>query len=235
RKLGKYPEISLPKKIEIDDSMIINPPEDPSSIEIIRGPNIVPLPKFEPLPEDIKIKILIKVEDNITTDHILPAGAKVLPYRSNLPEISNFVFGQRDETFSRRALEVKEKGGGTIIGGENYGQGSSREHAALAPRYLGIKAVIAKSFARIHRDNLVNFGIVPFVFVNENDYEKVYENDILEIKAIKTALNNNSKKLKVRNLTQNSDFEVNHDLSEREISIIIAGGKLNYTKELIKK
>jgi aconitate hydratase len=232
RKLGEYPNIKLPEKIEIDDSMIIEPAEDPSKVEIIRGPNIAPLPEFKPLNNDISIKVLIKVEDNITTDHILPAGAKILPLRSNLPKISEFVFEQIDATFTARALDSKNEGGGVIVGGENYGQGSSREHAALAPMYLGIKAVITKSFARIHRDNLINFGIIPFIFNDANDYKKLQNGDILEIKDIKNAITENIKPIKVRNSTQGYDFDLSYDLSDRERRIILAGGKLNYTKNL---
>ncbi|MHA1281693.1 MAG: aconitate hydratase [Promethearchaeota archaeon] len=231
RKLGAYPKINLPDRIELDDSMIIEPAKNPEEIEIIRGPNISPLPEFLPMPEDLHIKILIKVEDNITTDHIMPAGAKILPYRSNLPKISEFVFEQIDPSFSRRALENKSKGGGLIIGGENYGQGSSREHAALAPHYLGIKIVLAKSFARIHRDNLINFGILPLKFKNKNDYNRLKENDEIEVKDIRELLKSNEKVFKIRNLTQKYDFEVEHDLSIREKEIILAGGKLNYTRE----
>ncbi len=232
RKLGNYPDIQMPLSLKIDDSMIIDPAKDPKSVEIIRGPNIIPLPEIQPLSENLITKVLIKVEDNITTDHILPAGVKILPLRSNLPKISEFVFNQIDSTFPTRSLEAKDEGGGVIIGGENYGQGSSREHAAMAPMYLGIKAIINKSFARIHRDNLINFGIIPLKFVNKNDYDRLLDNDILEFKEIKTALINNDKEINVKNRTQDYEFNVTHDLTEREREIIIAGGKLNYTKQI---
>jgi aconitate hydratase len=235
RKLGRYPNITLPNKIEIDDSMLINPPEDSNSVQIIRGPNIVPLPEFEPLSENLRLNILIKVENNVTTDHIIPAGAKILPFRSNLPKISEFVFEHIDPSFPIRALDNKKQGGGVIIGGENYGQGSSREHAALAPMYLGIKAVITKSFARIHRDNLINFGILPLNFIDLNDYFKLNNNDVLEITGIREVLRNNMKPITVQNITNNFSFFLSHDLSERERNIILAGGKLNYTKNLVKK
>jgi len=235
RKLGPYPNISLPEKIEIDDSMIIDPPEDINSVQIIRGPNIVPLPEFEPLPENLRLNILIKVENNITTDHIMPAGAKILPFRSNLPKISEFVFERIDPSFPARALDIKKQGGGVIVGGENYGQGSSREHAALAPMYLGIKIVIAKSFARIHRDNLINFGILPLKFVNIKDYIKLNKNDVLETKGIRQLLRKNTKPITMQNITNDFSFELSHDLSDRERKIILAGGKLNYTKNLVKK
>ena len=230
RKLGNYPKISLPSKIEIDDSMIVEPSDDPDSVEIVRGPNIAPLPEFNPLLDDLRVKVLIKVENNITTDHIMPAGAKILPYRSNLPKISEFVFEQIDPTFYSKALKSKKEGGGVIIGGENYGQGSSREHAALAPMYLGIKAIIAMSFARIHRDNLINFGILPLKFINKADYDNLENNNSLEIKGIRKILTDNEQRIKIKNLSKNFIFEVTHDLSEREIRIILSGGKLNYTK-----
>ncbi|TFF98929.1 MAG: aconitate hydratase, partial [Promethearchaeota archaeon] len=232
RKLGNYPDIEMPFALKIDDSMIIEPAEDPKSVEIERGPNIIPLPEIKPLSENLIIKVLIKVKDNITTDHILPAGVKILPFRSNLPKISEFVFNLIDSTFPTRSLEAKDEGGGVIIGGENYGQGSSREHAAMAPMYLGIKAIINKSFARIHRDNLINFGIIPLKFVKKNDYDRLLDNDILEFKDIKTALINNEKEINVKNRTQDYEFKVTHDLTEREREIIIAGGKLNYTKQI---
>ncbi len=169
----------------------------------------------------------MKVGDNITTDHIMPAGAKILPLRSNIPKISEFVFTQVDETFSTRA---KEKGGGLIIGGVNYGQGSSREHAALAPMYLGIKAVITKGFARIHRANLINFGILPLTFLNEADYDKLQQGDKLEIPNVRSNLKK-SNTLIIHNITQDNTFEVEHNLTERQLDIVLAGGLLNYTVE----
>lgn len=231
RMMKPLPDIDYPITIHIDDTMIINPSDDPNEIEIIRGPNIAPLPDFKPLQDNLKLKALIKLEDNITTDHIMPAGAKILPFRSNLPKISEFVFEQIDPEFSKRALDAKEEGGGLIIGGENYGQGSSREHAALAPMYLGIKAVLTKSFARIHRDNLVNFGILPLTFIDASFYEKINQGDVLEILNIKTSLKGDKTPIMIKNLTQNFDFSVTHDLSERERKILLAGGKLNYTKQ----
>ncbi|MFX0173535.1 MAG: aconitate hydratase, partial [Candidatus Hodarchaeota archaeon] len=229
RRLGDFPKIEMPSTIEIDDSMILEPAVNPDEIEIIRGPNIAPLPEFQVMPNDIiGTKVLLKVEDNITTDHIMPAGAEILPLRSNLPKLSEHVFEQVDPTFPKRALESKEDGGGLIIGGENYGQGSSREHAALAPMYLGIKFVLTKSFARIHRDNLVNFGILPLVFTDSGDYDKINKNDVLEIKGVRKALEENTPII-VHNMTQGFDIETTYDLSERERQIVNAGGKLSYT------
>ncbi|MHA2246865.1 MAG: aconitate hydratase [Candidatus Hodarchaeales archaeon] len=227
RKLGDYPKIKIPAVIEIDDSMILKPSDKPEEVEIIRGPNIAPLPEFQALPDDFRFKVLIKTEDNVTTDHIMPAGAKILPLRSNLPEISKYVFEQVDPTFPERALESKEEGGGIIIGGDNYGQGSSREHAALAPMYLGIKTVLTKSFARIHRDNLVNFGILPLSFANIADYDKIEENDVLEIKGVRKTLEENQPII-IRDVTQGFDIETSYDLSERDRQILLAGGKLSY-------
>ncbi|MHA1444022.1 MAG: aconitate hydratase [Candidatus Hodarchaeales archaeon] len=233
--LGKFPDIKFPSKILVDDSLIIDPPDDGSKVKIIRGPNIAPLPEFLPLPDDITgLKVLLKAEDDCTTDHIMPAGAKILPLRSNLPEISKHVFEQVDETFPTRALEAKKSGGGVILGGENYGQGSSREHAAIAPMYLGIKAVIAKSFARIHKDNLVNFGILPLTFKNPDDLADIKEDDILDIKEIRSALASEVTAITIQNVTQDKGFIANFDfLSDRERKIILAGGKLNYTKQLV--
>ena len=226
RKLGKPIEVIPPERYVIDDSMIIPPPDDPASVEIIRGPNIKPLPIQGELPESIVGKALLKVDDNITTDHIMPAGSKILPLRSNIPAISEHVFERVDPTFAKRA---KSAGGGFIIGGENYGQGSSREHAALAPMYLGVKAVIVKSFARIHRANLVNFGILPLTFVDPADYDGIGLDDDLVIAEVRDRLKG-SPALLVKNRTRGTQFEVRHDLSPRQADIILAGGMLNYTK-----
>ncbi|MCZ7624417.1 MAG: aconitate hydratase [Candidatus Kuenenia sp.] len=216
--------IKDPKTFLIDDSMIIPPSENPAQVTIIRGPNIKPLPKKEPMPDTLHGEVLLKLGDNITTDHIMPAGAKVLPLRSNIPAISEFVFEKVDKEFAKRA---KEKGGGFLVGGINYGQGSSREHAALAPMYLGVKAVIAKSFARIHRSNLVNFGILPLTFTEENDYLVLDQGDSLELVDIKKQLKSGGI-LVVHNRTKNKEIKVTHLLSSREIDILFAGGLLNY-------
>ncbi len=225
RELGEFIEIKTPDEFLIDDSMILPPAEDPSTIEVLRGPNIKPLPVNKKLPETLKGKALLKVGDNITTDHIMPAGAKILPLRSNIPAISQYVFSGIDASFADRA---KEAGGGFIIGGHNYGQGSSREHAALAPMYLGIKAVLAKSFARIHRANLVNFGILPLTFVDERDYDSIAAEDVLEIN---TADLGQESGLTVKNIAKGTEFKVRHDLTPRQVEIIKAGGLLNYTKQ----
>ena len=178
RTLGEMPEFEMPKEFLVNDNMIVPPvpEEEMDSVEVLRGPNIKPFPTSEPMPKDIDAKVSLKVGDNITTDHIMPAGAKILPLRSNIPEISKYCFAVCDESFHDRALEM---GKSIVIGGSNYGQGSSREHAALAPLYLGVKAVITKSFARIHMANLINAGIVPMTFANESDYDKIDQNDEL--------------------------------------------------------
>ena len=219
--------INMPERFIVDDSMILKPAEDGTKVEVKRGPNIKPFPINKELGEKIEGKILIKVEDNITTDHIMPSNSKLLPFRSNIPSLSQFCFNTIDTEFPKRA---KNLGGGFIIAGENYGQGSSREHAALAPLYLGVRGVIAKSFARIHKANLINNGIVPLEFKNEADYNEVDPLDELVIDNIKEALTKGS--VKVKNISKNSEFEVLIDLTEKEIQVIKAGGRLNYLKNL---
>lgn len=206
RELGKMPEIEMPDEFIINDNMIAMPAsvEDADSVEIIYGPNIKPFPKTEAMPEDITAKAVLKVGDNITTDHIMPAGAKILPYRSNIPYLSNFCFKQCDEKF---AEHCKEAGKGIIIGGANYGQGSSREHAALVPLYLGIKAVITKSFARIHCANLVNAGIIPFTFANEADYDRISVNDELCLEGIRESIANGTD-VTLKNLTTGESYKL---------------------------
>jgi aconitate hydratase len=226
RKLGKYPRLTLPKTIKIDDSGILPPAKQPGKVKIKRGPNIAPLPLNQPLPDSYKGEVLLKVEDNITTDHIMPAGAKILPLRSNIPKISEFVYNVIDPEFSSRA---KTKGGGFIIGGENYGQGSSREHAALAPMYLGVKMVAVKSFARIHLANLINFGILPVTFQGNGDYNVFKQGDIIDIPELKKAVAEGDR-LTVKNVTQSKEIVFNIDLTQRQREIVLAGGLLNYTK-----
>lgn len=233
RELGEAPEITMPEKFIVNDNMIEAPasPEEADSVEVLRGPNIKPFPKTEPLPEDIEAKAVLKVGDNITTDHIMPAGAKILPLRSNIPKISEHCFTVCDETFPER---IKAEGKGIIIGGSNYGQGSSREHAALAPLYLGVKAVITKSFARIHIANLVNAGILPFTFVNEEDYDKIDQMDELALPNIKDAIEN-KKDVVLKNITKGEEYKLNSEhLSDRQRAMLVCGGLLDYTRELNK-
>ena len=205
--------------------------EESSNVEILRGPNIKPFPKTEPLCETIEANAVLKVGDNITTDHIMPAGAKILPYRSNIPYLANFCFTRCDEQFPENC---KKYGKGIIIGGENYGQGSSREHAALVPLYLGIKAVITKSFARIHAANLINAGILPLTFKNAADYDKISQFDELELPEIRVALKNGAEVVTLNNKTTGESYEVIPMLSGRSKDIILAGGLLGYTKERSK-
>ena len=230
RDLGEAPTVEMPEHFTINDNMIEPPasPEEAASIEVLRGPNIKPFPKTEPLPESITAKAVLKVGDNITTDHIMPAGAKILPYRSNIPHLSQFCFGVCDESFPER---IKAEGKGIIIGGANYGQGSSREHAALVPLYLGVKAVITKSFARIHVANLVNAGILPFTFANEADYDRIDQMDQLELADIRTAMENNTPVV-LKNLTKNEEYprDASH-LSARQRAMLLCGGLLDYTRE----
>ncbi len=228
RTIGAMPPYIMPEKFLINDNMVTPPAsvEDAPSVEILRGPNIKPFPVNQPLAESIECDVTLKVGDNITTDHIMPAGAKILPLRSNIPAISEYCFTVCDETFPKRA---KEAGKGIIVGGVNYGQGSSREHAALAPLYLGVKAIICKSFARIHRQNLINNGILPLEFVNEADYEKIAQGDSLAIADIRSIVENGGAII-VENKTKGEKYEVKCELSERGKGMILAGGLLNYTK-----
>ena len=229
REYGEAPEIEMPDEFIINDNMITMPasPEEAKDLEIIYGPNIKPFPTTKPLPEEINATAVLKVGDNITTDHIMPAGAKILPYRSNIPYLSNFCFKQCDEKF---AEHCKQAGDGIIIGGANYGQGSSREHAALVPLYLGIKAVITKSFARIHCANLVNAGIIPFTFKNADDYDKINLNDKLSLPGIREKIANGETAI-LKDLTTGEEFELDYQLSDRQVKIILAGGLLDYTRE----
>ena len=231
RSLGDMPAFELPKEFIINDNMVVEPAsvEEMDSVEVLRGPNIKPFPETSPLDDVIDCKCSLKVEDNITTDHIMPAGAKILPFRSNIPKISKFCFTVCDEEFPERA---KKLGKSIIVGGSNYGQGSSREHAALAPLYLGVKAVLVKSFARIHRSNLINAGILPLTFVNEADYDKISQNDDIVIENLIEAIRGDGR-LVVKNKSNGAEIHVVCELSERAKAIVIAGGLLNYTKELL--
>ena len=231
RDLGLEPiRVVLPEKFIIDDSMIIAPAAFPEEVEVFEAPTIQYVGYKEPLEDSINAEVLLKVEDNITTDHIMPAGAKVLPLRSNIPAISKFVYSIIDETFADRALNAKkEKGGSVIVGGENYGQGSSREHAAIAPMYLGVKAVIVKSFSRIHHANLVNFGIMPLIFVNPDDYDKIEQGDDVIVDTSNFAAGDDNI-LTVKVKGKDIEIPVKHGLNERQVEIIKAGGILKYIK-----
>ncbi len=225
--LGEAAVFTLPEKFSVNDNMIEPPAsaEEAESLPILRGPNIKEFPKAEPLERSMKASVLLKVGDNITTDHIMPAGAKILPYRSNIPYLSKFCFTVCDKAFPERA---KAAGGGFIVGGSNYGQGSSREHAALVPLYLGVKAVIVKSFARIHRSNLINAGILPLTFVNESDYDQIEQGDILQLKHVRRYIEQDEK-IVLQDLTKGIEIPVQANLSGRAKDILLAGGLLNYT------
>jgi len=226
--LGPAPVITMPEKFLIDDRMILPPASeaDADKVEVVRGPNIKPLPTSDPLPDALDAGVLLKVGDNITTDHIMPAGAKILPYRSNIPYLSKFCFAQVDPGFPQRALEA---GKGFIIAGANYGQGSSREHAALVPLYLKIKAVIAVSFARIHRANLINAGILPLTFAHAEDYDTIDLGDELVIHGLPEAIAGGSE-IVMENKTKGRRILLTAEFSDRQKDILKAGGLLNYTK-----
>ena len=226
RELGKFPRIALPDKIAIDDSGLIPPSKTPAKVQVQRGPNIAPLPINDPMPSTLEGEVLLKVGDNITTDHIMPAGAKILPLRSNIPKIAEYVYTYVDPDFVARA---KEKKGGFIVGGENYGQGSSREHAALAPMYLGIKMVLTRSFARIHLANLINFGILPLTFANVVDYDIIEQGDRMQLPMVSDIISTGAD-LMVKNLTKGIDIPVIYSLTPRQVAIVRAGGLLNYTR-----
>lgn len=224
-----YPSIREPDDMVIDADSVVRPPAEGHSIKLDKGSNIKPLPIFEPLVATFEGPILIKTGDNISTDEIMPAGAKVLPFRSNIPAISQFVFAQIDETYPEKA-KLHQKNGHIIIGGENYGQGSSREHAAIAPRYLGVRVVLAKSFARIHRSNLCNFGIVPLIFINPKDWEKLALKDILKFTKLREEIQK-SEIVTITNVTQGYQFTVKHAMSQRELKNVLEGGFINYFRK----
>lgn len=234
RTLGDMPEFKLPEHFKINDNMVVPPADeaDMDSVEVLRGPNIKPFPQTSPLDDSIDCQVSLKVGDNITTDHIMPAGAKILPLRSNIPAISQHCFTVCDEDLPRRA---KNMGKSIIVGGSNYGQGSSREHAALAPLYLGIKAVLVKSFARIHRANLINAGILPLTFVNEADYDKINQGDEIVLADVRADVEADMSKLTVVNKTTGVEIPVLCELTGRTKDIILAGGLLDYTREQLSK
>ncbi|KEH95526.1 aconitate hydratase [Clostridium botulinum C/D str. BKT12695] len=225
REFGEAPSVEMPSKFLINDNLIVKPADNPKNVEVVRGPNIKPFPRAEELKAVVNGKTLIKVEDNITTDHIMPSNAKLLPFRSNIPHLANFCLTPCNEEFPRRA---KENNGGFIVAGENYGQGSSREHAALAPLYLGVKAVFAKSFARIHKANLINNGIMPLEFINSSDYDDIDEFDEIVIENAKESVQNG--KVILKNVTKNEKYEMSLKVSERQKNMLLKGGLINSIK-----
>ncbi|ASK63694.1 aconitate hydratase [Virgibacillus phasianinus] len=228
----KYPKVKDPKDPNVDDRLLDKPLsyDDAQKVELIKGPNIVSIPEMDALPDELNLPILLNVGDNISTDEILAGGARVLPFRSNLPEISKFTFEAVDPTYYDRGMESKDRSGHAIVGGYNYGQGSSREHAALAPRYLGLRVVIVKDFARIHWQNLVNFGVVPLVFANEEDQHKLSQGDILEFKDLRNKIQN-SNEFSVSIKGKSDKIDVRHTLSERQVNIILHGGLINWIRQ----
>ncbi|HET8552620.1 MAG TPA: aconitate hydratase [Gammaproteobacteria bacterium] len=224
-----YPHFEEPEKITINKEMLVAPAENSASVALEKGPNIKPLPDFDALPDKLVGPVLIKVGDNISTDEIMPAGSRVLPFRSNIPEISKFVFWQVDESYPERALQHKDSGH-FIVGGANYGQGSSREHAALAPRYLGVKAVLVKSFARIHLQNLMNFGILPLTFQDSTDYDTIDQGDELVIENARAALTGGGT-IKVTNKTKNKTYGTQQSMSQRQVEMVLKGSLLTVVRE----
>ncbi len=228
-----YPKFHDPEKIILNNHMLIKPPEESDKIKIVKGPNIKQLPEFDALPKKISGTVILKVKDNISTDEIMPAGTKVLPYRSNIPEISKFVFSQIDETFYSRCIS-NNKANLFVVAGENYGQGSSREHAAIAPRFLGLRVVLAKSFARIHWQNLANFGIVPLTFKNPEDYKKINQADSLNIEDVQNQLKSKNEII-VNNETNKEHYQMVHTLTDRQLEMIIAGSLINVIRNKLSK
>ncbi|MCH8300974.1 MAG: aconitate hydratase [Candidatus Marinimicrobia bacterium] len=224
-----YPRFKEPEKIIINTDMLVAPGLNNEKIDLIKGPNIKPLPQFDPLPDSLQLPVLLKVGDDVSTDDILAAGTRVLPFRSNIPEISKFVFERIDETYYKRAMKHREEGS-LIVGGSNYGQGSSREHAAIAPRYLGVKMVIVKRFARIHWQNLINFGILPLTFLDPDDFVKIDQDDVISVSNLRSVIQN-GKKVSLVNETKNETYETEHVLSERQVEIVLIGSLINLVKK----
>lgn len=220
-----YPKVEEPAQASVNLHMLLAPPKSNKGIELEKGPNIKPFPRFDDLEDHIEGPVTLKMGNDVSTDEILPAGTKVLPFRSNIPEISKFTFGQIDENYYERAMK-HQKRGHLVIGGLNYGQGSSREHAAIAPRYLGIRAVIAKSWARIHWNNLINFGVLPLTFTDRNDYSNIDQGDVLEIDGVREAIQKGNE-LRVHNKTKGEEYTVTHAMTPRQIEIVLAGGVIS--------
>src|SRR5204863_4683847 len=224
RTLGMdYPRVDVPERQLLNADMLQPPPESGDDVELVKGPNIASLPDFEPLPDRIEGPVLLKVGDNVSTDEIMPAGTRVLPFRSNIPKMADFAFDVIDESYPARAAEVRDVGGHFVVGGENYGQGSSREHAAIGPRYLGLRAVIAKNFARIHWQNLVNFGILPLEFAEPADYDRIEQDDVLVLDGLRDSLKDDGG-LVAENTTKGERYDLTHNLSPRQVDVILVGG-----------
>jgi aconitate hydratase len=224
-----YPRFEEPQKITVNEDMLIAPAGEGEVVDIEKGPNIRPLPSLDRIPDHLEGPVLLKMGDDISTDEIMPAGAKILPLRSNIPEISKFAFSRVEENFYTRAMAYQDKGF-FVVGGENYGQGSSREHAALAPRYLGLRAAIVKSFARIHWQNLVNFGILPLTFADPEDWARIEPNDVLSLTHVRHAIQSGHE-IQVVNKTRNETYRTEHTLTERQVEILLAGGLINLVRD----
>jgi aconitate hydratase len=230
-----YPRIEIPQQQTINTEMLVAPSEPGEQVDVIKGPNIKSLPDFDPLPDSVEAPVLLKVGDGISTDEIMPAGQKVLPYRSNIPKLAELVFWQVDESYASRAAERKDNSGHFIVGGGNYGQGSSREHAAIVPRYLGLHAVLAKSFARIHWQNLINFGVLPLEFKNEEDYDRIDADDELTLVNLHKVLADEGRELEVANKTKNESYGLLHRMSPRQVEVVLAGGLIAVFAKRLEK
>jgi aconitate hydratase len=228
-----YPDLEGPKEQKPNTEMLVAPPESGDDIELIKGPNISSLPDFDPLPDEMRLEVLMKVGDNISTDEIMPAGQRVLPYRSNIPKISEFTFVQIDETYPKRAGAAR--GAHAVVGGSNYGQGSSREHAAIAPRYLGLHVVVAKNFARIHWQNLVNFGILPLEFTDELDLDSIEQGDVLVFEDLRASLVDGSREIAIENQSRGHGYALRHRLSPRQTKMILAGGLIPFFRKRLSR
>jgi aconitate hydratase len=229
-----YPRFELPADQKVNTEMLVAPPESGAGVELIKGPNISSLPEFDPLPDELKLPVLLKVGDNISTDEILPAGQRVLPFRSNIPKISEFAFDQIDGGYYERAASLEDADGHAIIGGANYGQGSSREHAALAPRFLGLRVVIVKDFARIHWQNLVNFGVLPLEFEDESDHDSIERDDVLVFRNLHEGLKKEDRTLTVENATRDETYRLRHRLSPRQAEMVLKGGLIPVFSERLE-
>jgi aconitate hydratase len=226
----QYPHFTQPTGLKINTALLVAPEAIDGEADLEKGPNIKPLPDFDKIPDHLEGPVLLKMGDDISTDEIMPAGAEVLPLRSNIPEISRYAFSRIDDTYYRRAMACRDNGGSFVVGGDNYGQGSSREHAALAPRFLGLRAVLAKSFARIHAQNLVNFGILPLIFEKPGDWEDIRQDDVLRLENLRPVLPS-GRRIEVRNLTRNRSYRAIHQLSGRQLKIVMAGGLINAIRQ----
>jgi aconitate hydratase len=227
-----YPRVRDPEEPVLSDGQILEPPPPGQSEEVrlVKGPNIASLPSLPALPDSLRVPVVLKLGDDVSTDEIMPAGARVLPLRSNIPEIARFCFGPVDETYHDRAMDVRKDGGHALVAGANYGQGSSREHAALAPGYLGLRVVLARGFARIHWQNLVNFGVLPLSFADQSAYDAVEQGDVLVLRGLRAAVRE-GRDVEVVDETKSTTFVARHDLSERQVDVLLAGGLVNWMKD----